>query len=590
VPEFNSGAMENVAAVTFNERLLSRSALTRDQRRNSAGIVLHEMAHMWFGNIVTMAWWNDLWLNESFATFMANLAMHESTEFKESWQDFFADMKDWAYWEDGLVTTHPIEAPVMNVKDAFANFDGITYGKGASVLKQLRYYIGDKAFREGIQFYMQTHAYKNTELKDFIAALQAKTDKNLSAWADVWLRQSGTDSIAANWACTGDRLKEIGLNVRPSAGARFRPQSLDVGLYKMEARGLKRIASVRVDLTKPVESLKGDWACPSFVYPNDNDYGFIASELDWRSLMFLKKQLHTVTDDLLRTIIWNDLWEMVRVGKMPLKEYIEIVDEQFPKENDLIVRSKIVSSIQSAIVYWPEGSTTSIEARKAFIERIEKTFLARFQNSKPGSDDQKFWFDNFVSFARSAEAMKQLRTWSTAKNAAPGLPMDLDRQWNIAYQLSRFQDGEAKAKIEALSKKDTSDRGVRGKLSAEVVQPVPEVKREWIDKMTQAKPALSLAESRSVLSAMFPSEQKSLAKPYDERFYAFVSENAKVENEMYLRTFVRALAPVSCEASRSDRLRAYLKKQQLSPSVSKSLKVSLQEDERCQMVRAKSNL
>jgi aminopeptidase N len=148
-----------------------------------------------------MKWWNDLWLNESFATFMATLAMSEATEFKEAWVDFFTDDKSWAYWEDSLVTTHPIEGKVKSVKDAFATFDGITYGKGGSVLKQLREYMTADAFKRGIQTYIKTHAFSNAELKEFIAALQSQTPRDLALWSDRWLRQSGTDKIAAKWSC-----------------------------------------------------------------------------------------------------------------------------------------------------------------------------------------------------------------------------------------------------------------------------------------------------------------------------------------------------------------------------------------------------
>jgi aminopeptidase N len=591
VPEFNSGAMENVGAVTFNEGYLSRSALTRNDRRNSAGVILHEMAHMWFGDLVTMAWWNDLWLNESFATFMSSLAMAENTEFKESWQDFFADMKDWAYWEDGLVTTHPIEAPVNNVKDAFANFDGITYGKGASVLKQLNYFIGPQAFRDGIRHYLKTHSYQNTQLKDFIAALQTKTDKDLSAWADVWLRQSGTDSIAANWKCQDGKLTEIQLTQSPSPGAKFRPQSVDVGIFKMDGKGNpKRLASVRAEVTGPAQTIQGNWECPSFVYPNDNDQGFASVEIDPNSLMYLKKHLSSVKDDLVRTVIWNDLWEMVRAGKTPLKDYIEMVSEQLPKENDIIVRGKIVRTVESAVYYWPRSSTASLDERKAFIAKTEKEYLSRFQKSKPGSDDQKFWYDAYISIARTDEAMARIKKWSHVRDLGPGFPLDVDRQWDIVHHIARFEGEAAKPEVERLKKKDTSDRGVRSALAAEAIQPIPRVKEKWMETLTAPKPALSLAEARSVMGSMFPDEQRELARPYDDKFYNYVTANAKAENEMYLRSFVRSLVPVNCDQAHSARLRSYIQKQDLTPAIMKSLKVTLQEDERCQMIRAKSNL
>src|SRR5690606_7630875 len=166
VPDFNWGAMENVGAVTFTERYAPRSKPSREQRMNRANTILHEMAHMWFGNLVTMKWWNDLWLNESFATYMANLALADATEFKEAWDVFYKGTKQWAYWEDGLVTRHPITTDVPNTDQAFANFDGITYGKGAASLKQLVFFLGEDKFRKGMQSYFRRHAFSNTSLAD----------------------------------------------------------------------------------------------------------------------------------------------------------------------------------------------------------------------------------------------------------------------------------------------------------------------------------------------------------------------------------------------------------------------------------------
>lgn len=588
VPEFNSGAMENVAAVTFSENFLVRSKPTREQQRGVAGTILHEMAHMWFGDIVTMAWWNDLWLNESFASFMATLAMDEATGFKEAWQDFFVDMKDWAYWEDSLVTTHPIEATIPNVKDAFATFDGITYGKGASVLKQLRYYIGAENFKKGIRHYMKIHAYKNTTLADFMSALQSQTDKDLKAWAEVWLRQSGTDTLTAKWACTGNKLDKIELVTTPSANARFRPQTVEVGLFKNQGGKITRVASTRVDLNAPKVEVKGSWACPDAVYPNDKDYGYASVILDPVTLKTVRENLAGVSDIHLRNMIWNDLWEMVRNGEMPLKDYIQVVNVQFPKEKDILIQSMVVETIsgrgreQSSVVqYWPDMN---------FIQKTEQEYFRRFKAAKNGSDEQKFWFDSYVVLARSESGRKQLKDWMGKKDIAPGFPLDLDRHWSIVRQLARFEGDAHKAQIEGLKQKDTSDRGVRQALAAEAIQPVESTKQKWVETLTQPKPSLSLAQARVVMSSVFPLEQSELAKPFDGRFYDFVKANAKTENEMYLRNFAQRMVPLSCEPARASSLRSFIQKQTLSPAVSKALKVSLQEDERCQMIRQKSGL
>lgn len=598
VPEFNAGAMENVGAVTFNERYLWRAQPTRQNLRGLASVILHEMAHMWFGNIVTMKWWNDLWLNESFATFMATLALAEATEFKEAWQDFFVDDKNWAYWEDSLPTTHPIEAPVKSVKDAFANFDGITYGKGAAVLKQLNAYMTADAFKKGMQNYIKTYAFKNAELKEFIAALQTATDRDLSLWADRWLRQSGTDKIAAQWSCANGRLDQIDLRVTPTPGSAFRPQTVQIALFQEEKGLLKTAQSVRVDMTKPQEIIKGSWSCPAFVYPNYEDEGYIAVSLDTKSLDFARKNLSRIEDPLLRTMVWDDLWEMVRNTEMPLKDYVQIVNTHFPKETDLLLTNLIVSTISGSwseeatiLNYWPQVDERTRKEYLAFVGAMENEYLRRFKAAKAGSDDQRQWFDNYLRIVRSTKGLDQLAAWANMKNLAPGMPLDVDRQWQIVTKLARYKHSKANELLAQMKKKDPSDRGQRQALSVEAVQPDPEVKQKWVNVFKQPKPQISFAEARSVLRALFPLEQKDLAKRFADDFYSYLRQNGRSENENLVESVANSLVPLSCAEAESKRLRDFLSQSELfTPSVAKTLKVNLDEDERCQRIRAKSSL
>ncbi len=611
VPEFNAGAMENVGAVTFNERYLWRSEPTRDELRGLASVILHEMAHMWFGDIVTMKWWNDLWLNESFATFMATLALAEGTEFKEAWQDFFADDKNWAYWEDSLVTTHPIEAPVPSVKVAFANFDGITYGKGAAVLKQLRAYMSPAAFQKGIQSYIRTYAFKNAEQKEYIASLQAQTDRDLNLWAKRWLQQSGTDKITAKWACDAGKLQNIDLIVTPTPGAQFRPQTVTLALFNEKNGKLTGEQTVRVDLTKPNETLKGPWPCPAFVYPNYQDDGYLAVALDPVSQAFARNHLSSIDDKLLRTMVWDDLWEMVRNTDMPLREYINIVKVHFPKEEDPILTKMIVSTISgreaSGILnYWPQLDDRVKKEREQFIGDIEGDYLRRFKAAKPGSDEQRVWFDNYVQLARTPAALDQLVKWATgtnpaqaagaktprlAKEIAKGFPLDIDRAWSLVRNLARYNHPMAHELITEMKIRDSSDRGQRQALASEAVQPDLKIKEKWVSALRQPKPLVTFTEARAVLRVLFPLEQRELAKRFEEDFYDYLNKNGNSENELFVQSVAASLAPLSCDQEESVRLREYLKTPgRASPTVTKALRVSLDEDERCQRIRAMSSL
>lgn len=591
VPEA-SGAMENVASVTFTEAYLSRSEPTREHRLNSASVLMHEMAHMWFGDIVTMSWWNDLWLNESFATFMAAHALNEATEFKDAWQDFFASDKGWAYWEDGLVTTHPIEAPVNTVKEGFAIFDGITYGKGASVVKQLRYYVGPKNFDEGIRHYIKTNAYKNTQLTDFIGALQGQTKKDLNAWADLWLRQSGTDKVQAQWTCEGKRLKSFNIATTSSPGARFRPQTFDVALFGADPA---KPVVVQVNTTGPLVTQTGDWDCPRMIYPNYGDHGYMQVSLDPVSLKYATQSLSQLRSPLLRNMLWHDLWDMVRAGEMPLKDYIAVIDTHFAKENDVMVLNKVVETIssfenRSILQYWSQKSEESKAKRNEFIARMESEYLKRMRTAAPGSDAQKFWFDEYVRLARSENGLKQITKWIDGSEKIDGLPLDLDRKWALVRQLSRFQPVAAAPFIEMMKKQDASDRGRRNLMVAEAIQPLLPVKQKWIDTLRKSKQELSLAEARSVMAFLFPPEQSELSRGFDDAIFTYLKDNAKSENDVFLRHVAARLSPLDCDPARASRFKNFISKQQFSMAVTKPLRTNLQEDERCQLVRAKSQL
>ncbi len=589
VPEFNAGAMENVGAVTFSENFLKRSEVTREQRRSAAGVLLHEMAHMWFGDIVTMKWWNDLWLNECFATIMATISMHEATEFKEAWQDFFADDKSWAYWEDSLLTTHPIESQVATVKEAFATFDGITYGKGASVIKQLRAYMTPEAFKAGVQDYFKTHAYKNAELKDFIAALQGHTQRDLTLWADRWLRQSGTDKIAAKWTCTGDTLPEIELITTPVNDSKFRPQTIQLAMFKEKGGQFKDTRSVRVELTTTKQVVTGPWPCPDFVYPNYQDDGYLAASLDTRTLSFVKANLSRIPDVFIRTMLWHDLWQMVRNTEMPLHDYVKIMDQHFGPEKDTILLTKIVSHISgrgTILHYWPTGESAMTEQNK-FIGNMERNFMSRFRSAKAGSDAQKFWFDQFTGVAKSESALAQLAKWAEETKVGPGFPLDVDRQWGLVNQLSRYQHKDAARLLVMMKIKDSSDRGVRSALAVEAVQPDMTVKQKWMGVLSQPKPTLPFASARVVLRSLFPVEQAPLAKRFENDFYSYLKANGASEDEIYVETFAERTVPLDCDQVSSTRLKSFLNEtSKFSPSVVKTLKINLEEDERCQRVRA----
>ncbi|MBX9768158.1 MAG: aminopeptidase N, partial [Bdellovibrionales bacterium] len=340
VPDFNAGAMENVAAVTFSERFVHRSRMTRPQRENLADVILHEMAHMWFGNLVTMTWWNDLWLNESFATYMATKAMAKSTEFKTAWESYSLDDKIRAAVEDQMRTTHAIETPVGSTQEAFANFDSITYGKGGAVLRQIDFYLGEDAFKEGVRQYFNLHAFQNATRRDFFRSLQEAAQVPLREWQEDWIQVPGISQLAVDWKCSGGSISTMMLKVLPDP--RFpadRSHRTTVGLIQKEGKKLKvsRTFNVTVQGQTEITDAIGE-TCPAAVHPNIEDNTYSRVQFDPVSLETFKDQLSGISDAWLRGLVWGTFTQMFRDAELSLPDYVSLVKNHLPEEtSDLIV-------------------------------------------------------------------------------------------------------------------------------------------------------------------------------------------------------------------------------------------------------------
>lgn len=595
VPDFNAGAMENVAAVTFSERYIPRGSETTADRENRADTILHEMAHMWFGDLVTMKWWNDLWLNESFATYMASVALTDATEFKRAWETFYNGTKQWAYWEDQLVTTHPIEGVVPDTEQAFANFDGITYGKGASSMKVLSYYIGADKFRDGVRAYFKAHAYQNTELKDFIGALSAASGKNLDQWSSEWLKTAGVNTVEARFDCESGKVKNFTLNQSaPTDWPTLRSHKTQVALYRKGEGGaieLQKAAEVEYrGASTPVPTLDGE-ACPLIVYPNYEDNDYVKVRLDPRSLEAVKSELANVANPLQRSMYWTALWDAVEDGEWPVTAYADTVLKQVTKEKDDKILEKVLDSVQdsrrgtaSVSYYLPPKS----QERQTFQAAIESLAEAELAAAVPSSDAQKLWFDFRVRVAESASAQANLEALlsNDDNKAAPGLDLDQDRRWDVVKRLAELGAPHAKALRSAEMKRDGSSRGKQAAITAEVLEPKKAVKVAWYGKIIDPKTKLTLADLKAAMSGMYPSTQTALSQDLASRYFADLPKLAKSRDNEFLRRFAGSMSPDNCTDLSAKALADFAAKHRdLPPVAIKAVRVGAQQDARCVKIR-----
>ncbi len=593
VPDFNAGAMENVANVTFTERTAFRSVPTVTQREALANVTLHEMAHMWFGDLVTTQWWNALWLNESFATYMAALALHEATEFQQSWHSFYSGSKQSAYWEDSLVTKHPIDTEVADTESAFVNFDGITYGKGASSLKQLAYFVGATEFRNGVRGYLKNHAFDNGRLADFLGAVEQAAHKDLSQWSKEWLKTAGTNGVKAEFECTDGKISALTLVQTPAEGEPLlRTHRTEVALFRLNISGnlvTRETASVYYSGARTaVPELLGK-GCPDLVYPNYNDYDFVKVELDARSLATARKSIAKPEQSLMREMLWTSLWDMVREGKWPVTEYAELALTGLATETDLKVLASVLGKVaardgtgQAVGRYLPNEKQVT-----EFYGRLEPFIWEQLKKAARGSDQQKVWFDNYVRAAGSDADLTTLERMLSGVLAVPGLIIDQDRRWDIIVKLSTYNRPGARELGVAELKTDPSDKGRKASIAADATQPDLETKTRWYQSFLEPKLAFPVSQLKSAMASIFPRHEQQLRELFAEKFFTSLPELAVSRNNTFLTAYASELVPAFCTESSAQALLDYIgKHQSLPPAALKRLRVAAQEDARCVRIQS----
>jgi aminopeptidase N len=564
-----------------------------------ADVILHEMAHMWFGNLVTMRWWNDLWLNESFATYMANLALAEATEFKEAWLSF-QDTKQWAYWEDDLVTKHPITTAVPDTNQAFANFDGITYGKGASVLKQLSFYLGHDVFKQGIQRYFSQYSWKNTELKDFIGSLEQSARRDLKQFTNEWLETQGTNTIKPVYSCENGKIDTFYIRQHAQPGElQSRSHRAILALVKKnDEKTLSLMETIAYTYSGPqtsIEEAKGK-PCPDFVYPNYEDHDFVKVELDARSLDTASQSLRFLDDSLLRGLVWSTLWDMVRQSKLTIQSYGDLAKNHIFVEENLQITRAVLGNIYgrlghhspSLAYYLPVEGPQNQKDKTSILTEWEELMWKQVEQSTPGSDRQKVWFDAYYEISQSSKALNRLVDLIKNRKTVPGLSLDQNRRWNIITHLSGFDVPDLQRLIEQERKADPSSDGQKSILAAQAARPEIQKKDQWYSTVANPANGKTLAERRSIMRHLFPENQTKIRARYVERFFRDVMKLSKESNESLLDSFIDNLAPTLCTADSPRRLQKFIDEQgkNLPSYAIKSLRIAQQEDQRCTTIRA----
>ncbi len=524
VPEFSSGAMENPGCVTFNERYIFRSRVTQAARQRRANTILHEMAHMWFGDLVTMKWFDDLWLNESFATYMGSLASAEATRFKDAWTFFAADTKVEARIQDEMPTTHPIVADIPDVEAVHLNFDKITYNKGGAVLKQLAAWLGEDTFFDGVHLYLERHSYANATLADFLAALEEASGRDLKEWAHVWLEQAGVNKLAAELEIEDGKIKSAAVSqTAPASHPIMRPHHLRIGLFDVipsplggEGQGegtFKRRITVELDVDgarTPVPQLVGETAT-DFVLVNDGDLAYARVELDTRSLDVLLKGRLKLDDDLARAVAWGSLWDMVRNAELRPSDYVDISLQSIDIETDPAVFQSLIFRTFAAFEDYAEPSH-----RGPLREAVARRAFDRLQLVAPGSDLQLHWALTFIDSARRPADLDWVAGLLDGRTRLEGLAVDFTIRWAAVTALATVGAAGPEVLGDELER-DPTDIGRRAAAAARAARPVPAAKAEAWEAVTNGR--VSLATKKAIAEGFHRPDQESLLAEYVQPYF-----------------------------------------------------------------------
>ena len=521
VPEFNAGAMENVGAVTILEDYVFRSKVADAVVERRADTILHELAHMWFGDLVTMRWWDDLWLNESFATFAATLCQAEATRWPRSWTTFNSTEKSWAYRQDQLSSTHPIAADIRDLEDVEVNFDGITYAKGASALKQLVAYVGRDEFFAGIRAYFRAHEWGNTSLGDLLGKLEETSGRDLVTWSKEWLETAGVATLRPSSGVSDDGTYSSFSVLQEATDdwPTLRSHRLGIGLYDRTDAGLVRRRLVELDIAgaaTDVPELVGE-AQPDLLLLNDEDLAYAKIRLDERSLATLVDAIDAFTDSLPRALCWSAAWDMTRDAEMPARDFIALVLRGVARESDSSVRRTLLAQVRSALLLYVDPPRRPETAALVGARLLELT-----RSAEAGSDEQLQFLRAFAASATTADELAVLTGLLDGTAPLDGVTVDTDLRWHLVHRLVSTGHVDETA-IEAELERDRTAAGQRQAASARAARPTPAAKAEVWDAVV-VRTDLPGAIASAMIGGFGDPDQRYLLEAWVEPYFAVLAE------------------------------------------------------------------
>ena len=587
VPEFNAGAMENAGCVTFRDEYLFRTRQTSASYAMRDNTILHELAHMWFGDLVTMRWWDDLWLNESFAEWAAHysaLRIAQAHDGIDPWVGFANQRKTWAYTQDQMPTTHPVAADMVDLDAVEQNFDGITYAKGASVLKQLVAYVGEPEFLAGVKNYFLDHAFGNTEFSDLVSALEASSGRDLSGFSGDWLETAGVNTLRPIVE-TDDEGIITRFAVEQTAHPDYptlRTHHLVIGLFDDVDDKLERVDQIEVEVSgelTEIDELVGRKR-PVIVLLNDQDLAYAKVRFDQASLAAAVERVAEIDDPLARAIVYFGGWDMWRDAEMPSADFIDLVLASVGNESDMTAVASRLAAAQMAATAYSDASV-----RPTALTHLAAGLVRLLKDAEPGSDHQIAFADALIMAVNSPVGVELLKGWLVDEQVPEGLEIDSDRRWKIITTLARL-GAIGEDDIVAEAERDQTIAGAEFAAGAASALKQPEAKEAAWELATNDADVPNGTHSKITMQ-FWQYGQEELLAGYADRYLTLVEAISNKDGIWAKRghaTIEKALtflwpAPLADQAF-LDRLETWMSERELSPSVVRTLSQRREASER----------
>ena len=585
VPEFNAGAMENAGAVTFTETYVFRGKVTDAVRERRVVTILHELAHMWFGDLVTMKWWNDLWLNESFAEWASTIATAEATEWTEAWTTFQAMEKSWAYKQDQLPSTHPVFATINDLEDVQVNFDGITYAKGGSVLKQLVAWVGIDAFYAGVAAYFKKHAYGNTELGDLFTELETTSGRELTEWSKLWLETAGVNTLRPEIE-TDAAGKITSFAIVQTAAPDYptiRPHRLAIGFYDLAGGKLVRDDRLEIDVDGERTEVSGfvGRERPGLVLVNDDDLAYAKVRLDEKSLATAIDHLSAIENPLARAIVWGSVWDSTRDGETTASDYVRLVLGNIATESESTTLRTTLTQLLTLVRVYINPAT-----RNEALTSVADELLTLARTADAGSDSQFQFVKFFANLANTAEHVAALRGLLDGTAPLVGLEVDTDLGWELLEGLV-IHGAAGHEEIGHALAKDNTANGQQAAARVTAAIPTAEGKLAAFSSLVDSDELPNAIVRQTTVGFQHTNDPSSL-QPIVERYFDSIRGIWESRSHSIAENLIVGLYPAGlADAALRDATTSWLTANPDTPALRRLVIENLAGVERALMVQAK---